>query len=620
MGLENLMDEKSLGKLKALNNEHVEKIIAEFAEKCRPAKITVLTDSKEDIEYARQLAISNGAEKKLATEGHTVHFDGFNDQARDKANTRILLPEGMHISKAINTMGREEGLKEVLGFMDGILEGKEMLVRFFCLGPLNSKFSIPALQLTDSAYVAHSEDILYRPGYEQFRKIEGSKEFFYFVHSAGELENGASKNTDQRRIYIDLSENRVFTINNQYAGNSVGLKKLALRLAIKRASEEGWLTEHMFVMGMHPEGKDRVTYFTGAFPSACGKTSTAMLSGQTIIGDDIAYIRVDAEGQARAVNIEQGIFGIIRDVNPKDDPIIYKALTTPRETIFSNVLIKDNKPYWLGMGQELPKEGFNHSGDWVEGDKDDKGNEITHSHKNSRYTIRINELENADPLADDPKGVPVSGFVYGGRDSDTSVPVAESMSWAHGVFMGATLESETTAATLGAEGQRVHNPMANIDFLTVPLSTYIESHLKFEASIDKPIKIFSTNYFLKEDGKYLNGMLDKKVWMMWAEGRVHGEFESIQTPIGLIPNYADLKGLFKTYLDQDYSEEEYNKQFSIRVSNYLGKLDRIETIFKEEDSTPPVFWEHLEQQRERLNAAKEKFGRDIIAPAEFEVQ
>ncbi len=618
MSLEKILDKKSLDTLKEINNKNVEKVIEQFVSLCKPEKVTVLSDNKEDVEYIRNKSIENKEETKLALEGHTVHFDGPKDQARDKANTKILLPKGTEISKKINTVAREEGLKEVLDIMNGCMKGKELFVRFFCLGPLDSKFSIAALQLTDSTYVCHSEDILYRQGFSQFKKLKDPKNFFYFVHSAGEMEGSVTKNVDKRRIYVDLQENRVLTVNNQYAGNSVGLKKLALRLAIKKASQENWLTEHMFVMGIHPKGKDRVTYFTGAFPSACGKTSTAMMSGQTIIGDDIAYIRINEAGIAHAVNIEQGIFGIIRDVNKKNDPIIQKVLTTPREIIFSNVLIKDGKPFWLGMGTETPKDGVNFLGEWTEGKKGKDRKEIPLAHKNARYTIRISDLENADPHADDPKGVPVSGFIYGGRNSDTSVPVAESLSWAHGVFLGVILESETTAATLGAEGKLVHNPMANIDFLTVPLSTYINSHLRFGDHLDKPIKIFSTNYFLKEDGKYLNGMLDKKIWALWMEGRVHGNYAAIETPIGLIPKYEDLEALFKENNEEDYSKQAYNKQFSVRLDKYLDKMNRIEKIFKEEKDIPQVFWDHFEQQKKRLQEARKEHGKPVVQPEEFE--
>jgi phosphoenolpyruvate carboxykinase (GTP) len=613
-----ILDARNLAKLEALENPKVMKIVEEYAKLCKPAKVNVLTDSKEDMDYARQLALRYGEEKPLAMKGHTIHFDSSKDLARDVKNTRILLPRGRYMTKHINTIDRDEGLKEVLSLMDGIMKGKEMLVCFFCLGPNSSGFSIPALQLTDSAYVAHSEFMLYRLGYEEFKRLKGSPNFFHFIHSAGELENGVTKNIDKRRIYMDLEEERVFTINNQYAGNSVGLKKLALRLAISKAAREDWLCEHMFIMGVHPEGRDRATYFTGAFPSACGKTSTAMISSQTIVGDDIAYIKKDAEGRCRATNVEQGIFGIIQDVNPDDDPVIYRALTTPGEVIFSNVLVKDGAPYWLGMGRELPVEGVNYVGKWRKGMKDADGREIPPAHKNARYTIRLKELKNVDPELDNPKGVIVDGIIYGCRDSDTSPPVYQSLGWAHGVFVGAVLESETTTATIGQEGVRRHDPMANLDFLVIPFGTYIRKHLKFGADLDKVPLIFATNYFLRDGEGFMNSRLDKKVWLMWMEGRVHDEFEALETPIGFIPKYEDLEALFRQYLKKDYTKGDYIEQFSIKIKKQLERLDRIEQIYREEEHTPGVFHEHVKQQKVRLKNAQRRFGRDTLSPLDFE--
>jgi len=617
---ETILDSASRAKLEALGNEHVVNVIEEFVGRCKPAKVTVIDDSDEDVAYVRKLAKDLGEEKPLAIEGHTIHYDGYRDQARDKKSTKVLIPPGMKLSKHINVIERQEGLDEVLEIADGIMEGKECLVRFFCLGPTDSRFSICALQLTDSAYVAHSEDILYRQGYEQFKKLGGSDDFFYFIHSAGRLdERGSSADIENRRIYIDLMGNRVITLNNQYAGNSLGLKKLALRLAIKKSHEEDWLCEHMFVMGVKPLDKERITYFTGAFPSACGKTSTAMVPGNTIIGDDIAYLKPDDEGYCRAANVEKGIFGIIKDVNPEGDPEIFGALTSPRELIFSNVLVKDGTPYWLGMGRELPESGENHSGEWYKGKEDENGNEITPSHKNARYTLKINDLENADPKADDSDGVRVRGFIYGGRDSDTSPPVRQSLSWSHGVYIGAALESETTSATLGKEGVRVHNPMSNIDFLCVPLSTYIKNHLKFGDELANNPLIFATNYFLKgEDGNYLNSIPDKKVWLLWMEGRVHDEYGAIETPVGHIPIYGDIQRLFKEALGKDYTQEEYDQQFAIRVDKMLAKLDRIEAIYREEEDIPGAFLDHLTMERKRLQEVREKFGKDVILPNEFE--
>jgi phosphoenolpyruvate carboxykinase (GTP) len=609
------MDKIDLQKLKELNNQHVIKVVEEAIQLCKPAKVVVITDSKEDIAYVRKLTLINGEEKKLKMEGHTIHFDGYYDQGRDKAHARYLVSKDIDWGIEVEYTEKEKGLKEIHSFFDGSMKGKEMLVRFFSLGPANSIFSLKALQITDSAYVAHSEDLLYRPGYEEFKRFNGSNEFFYFLHSAGRLENGVSADVEKRRMYIDLEENRVYSINNQYAGNSLGLKKLAFRLAINKAQNEGWLAEHMFIMGVHGP-QDRVTYFTGAFPSACGKTSTAMIPGQTIIGDDIAYLK-KINGKVRAANVESGIFGIIKDVNAVDDPLIYQALTSPRELIFSNVLINDGIPYWLGMGKDIPDKGTNHSGEWFKGKKDREGKEIDCAHKNARFTISLKALNNLDSKANDPAGVPIKAIVYGGRDSDTTIPIVEALTWEHGVFLGAIVESETTSATIGVQGVREHNPMANLDFISIPFKTYIENHLKFADSLKAVPKIYATNYFLKDEvSNYLNSKLDKKVWLLWAEGRVHHEYEAIETPVGRIPKYKDLKDLFALELKKNYSEKEYIQQFSLRAVKYLEKMERMSRIF-EDIEMPATFTEELKSQIERLKETRTKFGEDIISPFEF---
>jgi len=609
------MDKASLQKLEALNNQYILNLVDESIQLCKPSKVTVITDSKEDIAYVRELALINCEEKKLKIEGHTIHFDGYYDQGRDKANTKYLMSKDVDWGIKVNSIEKKKGLNEINSYLEGSMAGKEMLVRFFSLGPTNSIFSLKALQITDSAYVAHSEDLLYRQGYEEFKKLNGSNDFFFFLHSAGRLENGVSADIDKRRIYIELEENRVYSVNNQYAGNSLGLKKLAFRLAINKAQNEGWLAEHMFIMGIHGPN-DRVTYFTGAYPSACGKTSTAMIPGQTVVGDDIAYLK-KIDGVIRAVNMESGIFGIIHSVNSEDVPVIYKALISPGEVIFSNVLINNGVPYWGGMKKDIPDKGINFSGEWFERKKDCQGKEIPCSHKNARYTLRLNELNNIDSKANDPDGVPVKAIFYGGRDSDTTIPIVESLTWAHGVFLGATVESETTAATLGVRGVRKYNPMANLDFISVPLGTYIENHLKFTKNLKVIPKIYATNYFLKDEASnYLNSKLDKKVWLLWAEGRVHNEFEAIETPVGLIPKYEDLKTLFIRELDKDYTETEYFQQFSLRVVKYLEKMERMSKIF-ENIKMPPAFTKELRAQTERLRETRTKFKENIISPFKF---
>jgi len=215
-----------------------------------------------------------------------------------------------------------------------------------------------------------------------------------------------------------------------------------------------------------------------------------------------------------------------------------------------------------------------------------------------------------------PEGVPISGIFYGGRDSDTNVPVAESLDWNHGVFMGATIESETTAATLGAVGQRKSSPMANMDFVIVPLSLYIQNHIQFGDKLKQKPKVYATNYFLKgEGGQYLNGKLDKRVWVLWAEGRVHGEYDAIRTPIGYIPKYEDLVELFKGVFDgRLYTKDEYMAQFGIRIDKYLEKYDRMEEQYRTEEGMPEEFWNCLKDRRSELVALKDKFGQDVISP------
>jgi phosphoenolpyruvate carboxykinase (GTP) len=608
-------------KLSAIDNPNVHEFIAKESDLCHPERIFICSDSTEDIAYVRKMAIAAGEEKAtLSMEGHTVHFDGEQDQGRDRANTKYLIPKGVTFSKALNQMDRQEGLAEVRGSMRDIMSGKTMIVRFIALGPTDSIFTILGIQCTDSWYVAHSEDLLYRPGYEQFVKAGAKSDFLRVIHSAGKL-NGDMVSVDyqKKRIYIDHMDNTIYSVNTQYAGNSVGFKKLAFRLAIRKASSEGWLAEHMLLMGVFgPDG--RKTYFAGAFPSACGKTSTAMLPGESILGDDIAYIR-DVNSTARAVNVESGIFGIIQDVKAKDDALIWKVLTNPGEIIFSNILVKDGKPYWLGMGEELPKDGLNYSGLWYEGKKDEAGNEIPAANKNARYAVALKALENVDPELDNPDGVELGGIMYGGRDAKAYVPVQQSFSWEHGIIAyGASLETETTFATIGKEGLPEINMMSIQDFISIPMGKNVNNNLDFGRKLSKKPIVFGVNYFLRDvsTGKYLNSPQDKHVWVKWMELRVHNEVDVIKTPTGYIPQYEDLKSLFKQVLKKEYSKEDYMKQFTIRVPENLAKIERVSRFYQENVSdTPLEMFGMLYMQRQRLLEAQAKYG-DYISPECFE--
>jgi len=616
--LEQYLTPVGLAKLLAIPNRDVHRFVAKAVELCEPMKVFVCTDAQEDIDYIRRTAIARGEETELAVNTQTVHFDGFFDQARDTGHTQYLVPKGEGLGPHLEQMDRDAGLKEVEERMKGCMHNKKMVVRFFCLGPLDSEFSIPCVQITDSFYVAHSEDLLYRAGYEYFKRLPENKEIFWMLHSSGKLVQSVSIGWQNRGVSIDYLENTVYSYNTQYAGNTIGLKKLALRLAIRKADREGWLAEHMFLMAIHgPEG--RKTYLTGAYPSACGKTSTSMVKSASIVGDDLTYLRI-IDGKVRGVNVEQGIFGIIRSVSQEDDPMIWDVLNSTQPAIYSNVLItEEGYPHWLDDGRPIPPRGVNHSGPWWIGKVDENGEEIPMAHKNARYTISLKGLPNVDSALEDPRGVKIGGIIYGGRDSDTWVPVQESFDWNHGVLtMGACLESKTTAATLGPSGVRTFQPFSNLDFISIPLGQYIQNHLEFGNSVQNPPRIFAVNYFQQNaQGEYLTGKDAKRVWLNWMDRRIHNEVEAIETPTGLIPKYEDLRILFRDILNKTYTESDYTEQFSIRIPEHLSKINRIEMIYRETVSdTPQELFHQLEHQKLRLKAAQEKYG-DIVSPSSF---
>ena len=610
------LSEEQFKKLEKLKNEELMCFLEKYIAVCSPSSVFVVTDSEEDELDVRNKAIIEREEKLLTMPGHTVHFDNYYDQARDKEHTYVLTEGGKKLPY-IKTMDREKGLREIHDILLDIMEGKEMYILFFSLGPKDSPFMIPAVQITDSPYVAHSELMLYRKAYDEFVK-NPDMECLKFVHAEGELDGRrTSKNLDKRRVMIDLEDNIAFAVNTQYAGNTIGLKKPAFRLTINKALKEGWLSEHMFLMGVNGPG-GRVSYFTGAFPSMCGKTSTCMVVGERLVGDDLSFIR-DIDGEARAVNVEYGIFGIIQGVNKKDDPYIWEVLHSPYEIIFSNVLVNEGKPYWNDMGEEIPCEGENHSGKWWCGKKDENGNEIPPSHKNARFTARLKYFPNLDAEALDAKnGVKLAGIIYGGRDSDTWPPVCEAFNWEHGVVMkGASIESETTAATLGKEGVRKYNVMSILDFLSVHIGDYLDNYLKFGKKLSSHPKIFAVNYFLRDkDGNWLNSKLDKKIWLKWMDLRVHGDVDAIETPIGYLPKYEDLARLFREVFNREYRREDYEKQFTIRVPELLSKIGRIRKIYEDMVGVPEEVFRELDAEEKRLQDARKKHG-DYISPFSF---
>jgi len=609
--LESRLSKDNLQKLLKLDNPSLNKLISTAILRFQPDSVFISTGSEEDLHYIRTQTIRRGEEKPLLMPGHTIHYDGYEDQGRDPLHTQFCVSDKSSLGSGISSIDRTEGINEVNEIMNQIMRGREMIVSFYSLGPVGTDFAIPCVQITDSFYVAHSEDILYRPGYELFKQVKEG--FFSFLHSSGTLEDGVSKDVDLRRIYIDLENNFVYSVNTQYAGNTVAAKKLAHRLAINKAAGEGWLAEHLLISGVPSYEGDRVTYISGAFPSWCGKTSTSMLFD--IVGDDLAHLR-KKDGVVYATNVEQGMFGVIKDVNAVDDPYIHKLLIKPGEFIFSNVLDVDGRPYWQGMGDvHIPIRGCNHSGPWWNGKKDAKGKLIPISHDNARFCVRLAGIENFDAT----QVVPLEGIIYGGRSSKRPVPVSQSYGWVHGVFYGASIESEPTAATVGsASAKTVINPMANAEFVSIPIGAYLKNHLQFGKGMKKAPEIFYVNYFLTdEDGKFMNTKMDKKVWVRWIERRINQKVDAYATPIGFIPKFEDLAEFFTRELGTTYSQEDYERQFTIRVRQLLDKLDAVEEFYKKETSAvPQEMFAHIDLQRRLLIEAEKKHGSDI-SPFKF---
>jgi len=599
-----VLDTENRSKLFRIYDKGIINKLAALNELLLPSRIFINSGSIGDINYIKNKALAEKEEMPTRSKSQTVHFDGINDQGRDRNHTYIVSDN--QIDGIKNYAERKIALEEVFSIMRGIMKGKEMLVGFYILGPKNSDFSIPAVQITDSSYVMHSEELLYRNAYDVFNKPLKSKPF-YLVHSEGELQNGISKDVDLRRIVIDVDEGITYSANTQYAGNTVGLKKLALRLGIKRGLEEGWLMEHMLLVGIN--NGNRRSYFTGAYPSLCGKTSTAMMQGESLVGDDIAMLK-NVNGEVRAVNTDKGVFGVIDGINNKDDPIIWQVLHGESEVIYSNVLITpENEVRWNGDGLDEPSEGINYTGNWYRGKKSPISN------PNARFTVSLQNFPNLDQAYDNPAGVPVKGIVYGGRDYDTWVPIQESFNWSHGIIAyGASIESQSTAATIDTTDIREFNPMAILDFLSVNIGDYLKHYIEFGKNLKNPPKVFAVNYFLKdENGKYLTDKTDKRVWFKWMELRSNENVAVIEMPTGYIPTYDLLQSLFDKTLNKKYSRELYSKQFSIKVDKNLQKVRRIINNYRNFKTVPDEVFKILSDQEKRLIEVGEQYG-NIVNP------
>jgi phosphoenolpyruvate carboxykinase (GTP) len=584
-----------------------------------PDAVFINTGSEVDLQRVRIMALAKGEECPVAMRDHTLHFDLPQEQARIIDRTYYIVNPDEETSVLAKSILRDEAHDYVKAKMTGVARGMTLLIGFFSRGPIGALAAIPALEITTSTYVMHSANILYRHVYDRFDdEVQRAGLFFTNVHSEGP---NRPEDLPYARVFMDRSWLTTFSMFCTYAGNTLLLKKGNHRFAVDLATyfrKERELSEHMFITGMTgPAG--RKTYFAGAAPSGCGKTTTAM-TGTDFIGDDLAQIWIAEDGTLRAINPECGIFGIVRDVNRRTDPYLMTCLREEcTEVIWTNVLIDEHGvPYWVGNEEELPKRGVNFQGEWWAGKTDGNGNAIPLSHPNARCTVRNTAIGNYNEVsAEDPAGVRVSVITYSGRDSDTMPPVWVAKNPDHGVVIGASVLSAATATEVGAKGVR-RQPWANEPFIPGPLADYMRAQFQFFNSdklTSKPI-MAGLNYFLTHEarGGEGSGLLgqkrDVKVWLGWLERRAHGDVEAIETPIGFIPKYEDLKELFAG-IDKAYPKELYDQQFSFYVDNILARIDLQDEAYRKEHDVPAKLFEIYAEQREGLEALKAKYGPTV---------
>ena len=618
------LDAAQLGKIRSITTPEALVRIANAIAMCAPADVFVVSESAEDAAACRQRSLDTGEECSLAMKDHTLHFDLPEDQGRMVDQTYYIANEDEEVSVLAKKMPRAEALSYVRENMAGIMKGRTLYVGFYNRGPVGAQAAIPGLMISSSAYVMHSANILYRNIFNEFdAEARRAGVFFMNVHSQG---TSRSEDIPRARIFMDRSWFTTFSMFCTYAGNTLMLKKGNHRFAVDLCTyyrRESELSEHMFITGMTGPG-GRKTFFAGAAPSGCGKTTTAMV-GSDYVGDDLAQMWIAADGTLRAVNPECGIFGIVEDLNKDGDPFLYKCMREPvTEVIWSNVLVDENSvPHWSGSGEPLPAKGKNFQGDWWPGKTDKNGKKVPVSNPNARITLTNNAIGNYNgAMAADPAGVPVKVITYSGRDSDTMPPVWVAKNPDHGVVIGASILSAATATEVGAKGIN-RQPWANSPFIPCPLGDYMEAQFQFFNSkkfstAGRPL-IAGLNYFLLdcERGGDLNKLLgekrDVKAWLSWLERYAHEEFGGIETPIGFIPRYADLRTVFDGMIAKEYPKALYDKQFCFYVDNILNRIQLQEDAYRKDRKMPPRLFEVYEEQKRGLLALKEKHG-SIVKP------
>jgi len=621
--LESALNAEHLARIQKIQNTEVIIKIANAIAMCEPDDIFINTGSEKDRQFIRDLALEKKEEALLAMPRHTIHFDLPEEQGRIIDRTYYIANADEQISSLANRMDRADAITEVRDKMVRIMKGKTMIIGLYVRGPIGSPVSNPALEITSSTYVSHSAEILYRNAYFSFdSEVERLGHFFVNVHSEG---LNRAEDLPNARVFMDRSFRTTFSFNCTYAGNTLLLKKGNHRFAVDKAVYENMgneLSEHMFITGIEGPG-DRVTWCTGAAPSGCGKTTTAM-AGHLFVGDDLAQLWIADDGSIRSVNPECGIFGIVEDVNWVGDPQLMQILRREgAEVIWSNVLVDDKRvPHWVGNGEDPPEKGINFQGNWFKGKVDNNKKSIPMSHPNSRCTVSSTALANYSDSAEDPAGVETRIITYSGRDSDTMPPVWAARSADEGVVIGATIVSAATATEVGATGVK-RAPWANAPFIPGALGDYMNAQFQFfnnpKIAGDKQPVLAGLNYFLTHEArggtskKLLGEKKDVKVWLAWLERKANREVSSIETPIGDLPLFDDLQELFKSIIDKTYSKDLYTRHFSLYIENIVSRINLQLEAYGKETGIPERLFEVLRKQREKLLQLRETYG-PVVSP------
>ena len=528
------------------NNSHVLNWIEEMKELVKPDKVVWISGEEEQIKALKAEAVATGLMEELNPEklpGCLLHRTKPNDVARVEARTFICTTKKEMAGPTNNWVEKDEMYARLRPLADGAMKGRTMYVVPYSMGQLGSPFAKIGIELTDSIYVVLNMEIMTRMGKAALDQLGDSSDFVKGLHCSLEVDE------EQRYIVQFPEDNTIWSLNSNYGGNVLqGKKCFALRIASWQGWKEGWMAEHMLILGIeNPEGE--IKYVTAAFPSACGKTNLAMLippelyreKGYKVwcVGDDIAWLRIGKDGRLWAVNPENGFFGVAPGTNAKSNPNALAA--TMKNTIFTNVAhnLDDNTVWWEGLDKNPPENAIDWKGNpWSGSTATEKA-----AHPNSRFTAPAKNCPCVSPKFDDPEGVPISAMIFGGRRAKTAPLVYQSRDWKHGVFVGSTMASETTAAAAGAVGVVRRDPMAMLPFCGYHMADYFQHWLDMGEKLgDKAPKIFNVNWFRTDDeGHFIwPGFGDNMRVLMWILGRCDGTAEAEETAIGFEPKPEDI--------------------------------------------------------------------------------